>query len=134
MKSYKLTEKNFKLFEKRCKFFVDKFGLINWELHILKQSECNDEDEGTSRAWTTASTGDKLAMIVINDEWDVEYSDYWLSRIAFHECLELLFWTIFEKLKKDKRKDEIIHNIIRVFEMNVFPYFFKEIQLLNKKK
>lgn len=119
-----MNKKSFDLFKKRCDFFIEKFGLVDWEIHIEKEIDLKESQRVENcRAFTSCSIEDKLACIVVSDVWDVELNNYWLSKIAFHECLEILFWSITEKFKS-KNRAEIIHDIIRVLENTLFPFYY----------
>lgn len=126
VKITRLTKSNVLLFKKRVEEFSSYLGIIDWELHVFTTDEYTDyETDDAFRAMTTASLEDKLALMVLNMEWDVTPSDYWLSRIAFHECLELLFWPITIGLKQSFNHNRETHTIIRTLENTFFELYWK---------
>lgn len=133
----KLTKDKFNMFNRRFGMFSDMFGLVNWEIHIIRQKDFTTEnelnlDEITDwRALTTCSIDDKLAYVVVAEEWDVPFDNYWISKIAFHEALEVLLWPLFNNLPTESRSKNI-HDIIRTLENSFYDLMFEKI-IKNKK-
>ena len=129
---HRLDKKSFSMFCRRFGMFSDLFGLVNWETHIIRQSEfvknneLSADNDNSWRALTTCSIEDKLAYVVVAEEWDVPFDNYWVSKTAFHESLEILLWPMFLKLDESERASKI-HDVIRTLENTFFDLMYEKI-------
>ena len=82
----KTTEKHFKIFVDRCKYWVDKFHLDNWEVHYIHSDECG------YRAKSSTNLGGYVANIHLSSKWNGynSISEEDLDMVAKHEVIHVL--------------------------------------------
>jgi len=84
----KTTKKDFEVFKKECKKWIDIFELNNWEIMFIHSKRADN------RAWINPSTDPRLVKIALGAEWinlepdTISVND--IKRVAFHEICELL--------------------------------------------
>jgi hypothetical protein len=119
-KEYKTTKKDFELFEKECRKWIDFFGLLSFEL-----------------AFDHRINNENLAGV----EWDIVncWCDFYLcknwgrtkptkseiEKTAFHEVFHLLLaklksYIVSRSFNIDEVEAEF-HKIIRIMENKVYP-------------
>ena len=82
----KTTDKDFKLYCKTCTFWLEKFGLYDWDIDFCH----TDWDDGCASSCTyNAEAGH--AWLNLNVDWlEGPVNDEELKKTALHEVLELL--------------------------------------------
>lgn len=117
-----MTEKNdFKYFESRVKYWLNYFGLLNWDVSVF---EDDGDDEG-NLAYTTFNVDNRCAYIFLCNDWlIVEKNKFELDKTAFHEVVEVLLLRIRDLAgKRTFDYDEFdgeIHNVIRILTATIF--------------
>ncbi len=111
----------FKYYKDRVNYWVNYFGLYNWEVHV---HEDEDEFEGML-AYTCSNVDNKRADIYLVMDWNgTEMTRPELDSTAFHETLEVMLAEIRHIAeKRDIRFGEIdaaIHSIIRILTTKIF--------------
>ena len=116
----KTTKKDFKLFKKECRKWINFFGLKQWEVKYFHQ-KCGNRAE----FYTDISGG--LCSILLNTRFKNVYkiTKKDIRITAFHEVTEGLLFTnvrslLFESGYSRSKIDEVIHPIIRTLENVVF--------------
>lgn len=124
----------YSLFKKQVDNYISFFNLKNWETNINKTD--NDSVFGTCVAFPN----DRMAIIQLStvnlkkaliemkeDNHDNDYVRRELSKVAFHEVMELMLFKLRD-MANEKEKiihwDEVdseIHSIIRTMENVIFP-------------
>jgi len=81
----KLNKKHFEFFKKRCNFWLEYWGLKNWDVRY-KFAKTDKEE----CAVTQSQLIDRLAWITLDNDADWEdASTTYLDRVAFHEVDEI---------------------------------------------
>jgi len=82
----KTTAKHFKLYTKTCSYWLNRFGLLDWDIDFYHV----DEDDGCiSSCVFNAQAGH--AFLRLNKDWGaIDFTDRDIERTALHEVLELL--------------------------------------------
>jgi hypothetical protein len=118
-KTYKLTETHFKKFKKHFHYWIDFFGLKDWEL-AFSFDKAENADGDDARASVHYDGTSKIVIICLNKEFvGSEPTEYNLARCAYHEVLELLLGKLNFYMRNKCTEDEIeeeIHRVIRIFE------------------
>ena len=116
----KTTKKDFRLFKKECRKWIDYFGLKQWEV-LYFHEKCG----GRSGFYTNISGG--LCSIILNARFKNVYkiTKKDIRIIAFHEVVEGLLFAetrslLFESGYSRTKIDEVIHPIIRTLENTMF--------------
>lgn len=118
----KTTKKQFKLFQQKCKEWINILGLKDWEIHIEHASLPFE----TAESYCAFDVDGHNATIVLNVEFknSTTISDRDINRCAFHEMCHLLFakFSILacNRFIMKNQLDEEEHAIIRVLENMVF--------------
>jgi hypothetical protein len=85
----KTSKSNFKFFIKEVQYWVDYFGLKDWDIdfhHSILDG---------SLAVTSGNWQQKHASITLNTYWDEDYHNpEQFKRVAFHEACELLLMEV----------------------------------------
>ena len=115
----KLTSKDFEYFKDRCHFWIERFGMIDWQVHY----EMGDIEDNRGRC--LAHYKGRVATIALTDNLDCRRKELHenLDRTAFHEVMEL-FLSPLECCARSRIWDDDIydrenHAIIRTLE-NIF--------------
>lgn len=125
---HKLTNKHIKKFKEYLVTIGKDFGLQGWEVNVTITEKLNDNGYPDYRACTLGDGSARVAVIGISRYLDVEPTDYWLSRTAFHEIWELLFTDIEDSMKGPvKFKRTLVHTLIRTLENTLFDFYFEKV-------
>ena len=121
----KLNNKQFEYFKKRCEYWLEYWGLKNWDVRYKFEKTANEE-----AAVTSSSLVDHMAVITLDNvsEWDDVSNDY-LDKVAFHEVDEVRYARI-ESLAGARFLDpahfrEAVHELIVQEENVVFKKLIK---------
>jgi len=101
-------------------------GLMNWEIGVFPILK-----ENGARGDCRWSEPNRLATIRYCPEWIAEEGREFkeISKVAFHECMEVVMANISEYLdysiSRDLR-DQAVHDIIRLTENLMFKNLYKE--------
>lgn len=124
----KTTKKDFELFERHLKEWLDFHGLPDYRVDIRWEG-----DEGRASVFQAADLYDRIFVASLTKDWgDDEVTAYRINESAYHEALEILFWPIYSTLLKFISPEiarDMVHRIIRLFENRVFPVLIE-----NQKK
>jgi hypothetical protein len=109
------TKEDFEKFKKFTMYWVDFFGLRNWEV------EFDHKEDDTSMAYTTFNVLNRNVMIVLAMDWgERKVTDEELDKTAFHEVCEVLLLKIRyiadARYIMDEDIGSEIHDVIRVLE------------------
>ncbi len=131
--SNKTTKKDFKLFEKECLYWIDIFGLIDYEVAI----DHKDYLERVRSCCFIDVVG-RCSTIALSEDWeDNKITKKEIKRVAFYGALELLIVELFhysrERFVTRDQIEAASHRIIRVLEKLLFnPYY--EVKLEESKR
>ncbi len=132
--TYQTTEKHFKLFCNIASKWIEKFGLLDWEIKFEHSEENTDMDiniddntdisEGETLARTLNDVVNKWALFKLYVDWgDLKPTKEEIELVAIHEVYELLYaklrWFARTEAVDADIVDEAIHSVIRTLE-NVF--------------
>ncbi|MBC2712046.1 MAG: hypothetical protein HGJ94_14000 [Desulfosarcina sp.] len=115
-KEKKLTSAQIGIFKEECRYWIEKFGLVGWEIDITT-GQFND-----NAAVISFDTVNRWAVIKLSDHWPQEkITDQELRITAYHEVYELLLSKfrsiVSSNTSQDKQDvDEQIHIVIRTLE------------------
>ena len=121
----KTTKKDFKLFKKECKKWIEIFGLKDWEFCF--QHECV-EFEG-NQASCVSNVAGRLASITLFEDWGEcgGISKHTIRLAAFHEVCETLLAPLNacaqSRYISAVEIEESGHAIIRRLENSLFPKY-----------
>jgi len=122
-KKYKITIEHFEIFKKEIYKWIDIFGLKNWEISI-KHKKLPSED----RAETITRVVDRIASIVLNEQWLIEPTENNIKKTAFHEICEVLLaridFCMVDAVRRDEQH-EARHELIRILENILFPIYLE---------
>ena len=118
-KNVKLTNKDFEVFKKECKIWINKFGLYEWD--ILYSFEDVPESAGSTEVGYEGC----WAIITLSTEYpndDMLPKNPHIKKVALHECLELLLATfnilgksrIFDESEFNHERHRIINKLMRI--------------------
>ena len=80
----KTTRKHFEIFKKECEYWIDKFGLKDWDIAFEHKSG----DNLASARWDIHA---RWCIIKLATDWEhIKPTDYELKSTAYHEVVELL--------------------------------------------
>ena len=82
----KTTTKHFKLYRDTCSYWLNKFGLFDWDIDFY---HTDDKDGCASSCVFNSQAGH--AFLRLNKDWGIDFTDKDIKRTALHEVLELLF-------------------------------------------
>ena len=114
MKNYKTTNKDFQYFKSRCKYWIEYFGLKQWDVYYL-----HEEDKNNFASCASHYRG-KSVTIFLEIGWSIEPTKKALNLSAFHEVCEILLAPLFH-IAEDRTYDEAEHvsrhhEVIRTLE------------------
>jgi len=78
------TARHFELFKKEVQFWIDKWGLHEWEARFLHDSREND------LAALSFNVCGRVATFILATEWDVPVTNFQVKVCGKHEAIELL--------------------------------------------
>ena len=84
--SVRTTKKQFALFEKECRKWLDKLGLKGWCVEVLHA----DIESGSTVGQCAWHSTNRCATILFNRRLEDSPSAAAIKRFALHECLELM--------------------------------------------
>ena len=118
-------------FVAEVKYWVNKFGLTEWELRF----ELQEDNENEAFLIHDVETGD--ATFVLSNQWELKnFSEKAIRLAAFHEVQELILVPLREMAEdrnfNDKDYTKETHRIIRRFENSIFKSRWKK--LVSKRK
>ena len=132
---FETTDEHFKIFCEECKYWIKKLNLLNYEIFLTH--ELLNGDRGN----ISYTVEGKIATVALSTVWyNVEPTNIRLSKLAFHELMELLLGTICTLCeKKDVDESTLIgeiHSVIRILENTFFrsDYNNRQSELVNKEK
>jgi hypothetical protein len=104
-----------KYFKKCVKKFQRVLGLLNWDIHVIKQDK---EETRASAYWHSEN---RCATICWSKTWidQQRLKKTEIRKVAFHEALEVLCCDNTEALREhysEKVVEKIMHNILRTIE------------------
>ena len=113
-----MNKRDFKLFLDETQYWVNRFGLQDYEIRVA-----TTDDEGVRGTCTTyANNEDRIADICVSAQWEKpEHRD--LCRVAFHESCELLmreFFNVCAPVVAGPLVRTELHRLIRRLENSVF--------------
>lgn len=116
-------DKALEYFKERVTYWLDFFGLYNWEITVHAQDE--DEEEDDTLAYTTFTVDNRRADIFLSGNFgETEKSEYELDKTAFHEIVEILLLRVRHLAGKRTydytEMDGAIHDIIRILTAKIF--------------
>ena len=88
---HKLSKKHFDIFVKSCKYWVNYFGLSDWEWNYFFES-----DKDNDRASVHYQYDPQIAAVYLYNEWVSEPTPYQLKLSGFHEVVHVLLAPISE--------------------------------------
>ena len=95
MTKHKITKSHLRYFCKRFHFYSHNFGLKDWEVDIEVGSVLTD-----NRVTCQTSLEDRYCKLTIDPVWDIEPTEEYLNKAAFHENCELLLSAIDALMKE----------------------------------
>lgn len=118
----KLEDRHFDFFVECCKAWLDHFGLLGWEIHFAFMEA---EVDSPKAALSVEDFQNRIGVIYLYNEFDMVPEERYLSRVAFHEVMEVLLADI-HSLAIDRafcadEYDKEHHRVIRTLEQRVFP-------------
>lgn len=84
--SVRTTKKQFRLFEREARKWLDKLGLKAWFVDMAH----TDLEDGCTVACCSWKSTNRCATLLFNLKMDENPTDAVIRRFALHECLELL--------------------------------------------
>jgi hypothetical protein len=116
----KIKGEEFEFFKKEVGWWVEYFGLYEWDWRVFHSKE--EDDEGL--AWVKAEEISGIAAVYLAKGWGVDpITPKNLSRSAFHEVCEVLLaeldW-LSRKCVRDGKVDAATHRVIRRLENRIF--------------
>lgn len=117
----KTTKKDFRLFKKECRKWIEYFGLKQWDIHFF-HNEC---DTGWAEFYSDIEG--KNFTVTLSTKFP-NYKNITKRRIrliAFHEVVEGIMLTeirdmLFERGYNRRKIDKKIHTVVRILENTVF--------------
>ena len=132
---YPITPQLFKLFVKECRYWLAYFGLTAWEVIFVQEDE--HVEDTSARAWCSVEDlSDRQVVMGIARVWDIEPDLPNISKVAFHEVLELLTMRLFVLAATGvvMQIREENHALIRTLENSVFVSEFSRRISAEKRK
>jgi len=119
IKKTRPTKRDFFYAKRRLEYWMNYLGVKDWETDLTWGTE--EPDEGPCMMSVSVHSWEgRLAEFKIYTDWGLSVVTYKaLNRAALHECLELLFWPVYESLKPHYSTEfisGIMHQLIRTFE------------------
>jgi len=132
MKEFKTTEKHFKVFVRECKKWINKFGLLGWEINYV-----HEDLDPKARATCTADLDGRLVLLNLSVSLDLDPTDVAIKRVAFHEVMEVFLSQIvdiaYSRFVNEHEIEQETHNIIRTLEHVVFDASIKRKKKQNTR-
>lgn len=117
MAGYRLSKKQFAVFQSEAEYWVAKFGLFDWELTI----RMSDEYPDNRASCLCSDLQNRVAHLILTETWEYAPEDREIRLSAFHEVMELLLMNLRLYLTvipgvDDEFVDGEVHRVIRIFE------------------
>lgn len=115
--SYKVTKKEFSEFKKEAEYWINYFGILDWEFNFDHKVMPNE------RADCYYDIPGKVVTLGLSTTWDYIPKKNEIKKCAFHEVCELMlcqlqnFATAFYKTSI---VEEQAHYVIRTLENTIF--------------
>ena len=112
---WKTNESHFELFKTECVYWLNRYGLIGWEIHF-------DHDLAKEARATCVSYGPgRMCALTLGTEWHgLEPTPENIGKSAYHEVCELLLADLVEIATNRKFDPEDLeaktHAVIRTLE------------------
>ena len=118
MKTYPTTKKDFELFKKECRKWIDVFGMKGWQLYFYHEKI---EDVYAN---CQVNLNAKMLTITLSSLWYKKPTTYYIKLYAFHETCEGLLgrMNILSNYRHttDSEITEASHEVIRILEKVIF--------------
>ena len=114
----KTTKKDFEIFKKECKKWIDYFGLNIYRVEFFISKEANG-NRGMTKDYNQLMAVDIIFPEELHDETGIEK----IKSVAFHEVCEVMFMRIRKMAGKYfdwNLVDREIHTIIRMLENSIY--------------
>lgn len=131
---FTLTDKQFKLFVKEAKHWVNFYKLYDYSITYTLREDRN------LRGWcSSGNLSDRMIEIGIAEKWNEEITDWQICYVAFHEATEALTMRYYllanDRSATDNEFREENHTIIHRLQYAIFqPYFDERNKGVDKKK
>ena len=117
----KTSKKDYELFQKECRKWINIFGLLDWEPYFLHGFRENGD-----WAWCNYSPTSRGVTFALNKDWkEDKVTNEEIKITAFHEVAELLIGPLYAcaryRFLTEDRIEEAAHSIIRTLENVVYP-------------
>ena len=115
--SYKTTKKDFSEFKKECEYWIEYFGLLNWQVYFIH------ELRDGSRACMWIDIPGKVSTIQLSTIFNGTPQKNEVKKSGFHEVCELLLRELSALGEQKFAKDFVdgkTHDIIRRLENTIF--------------
>jgi hypothetical protein len=124
---YKLHDGHFEYFVRCCKFILSSLGFMDWNLSYRFMGDSGEN----ARAMTILyDRNNRVASIVLFDEWDIPPDEFTIARIAFHECMEMILGDLAiianDRSFSEDEYERASHRVIRTFENVLFPGLYHD--------
>lgn len=128
---HKTSKIHFDIFKKECNYWIEKFGLKEWNVDF----QHDDNIEG-SLASCSVNLPARKAIIFLEPLWgDDNPTPQELKRVAFHEVMELFLSPVWylaeERFVTANQLEENRHGVIRTMENCVWKDDVKKRLLLK---
>jgi len=112
----KTTKKDFELFKREVRRWVDKFGLYDWEIVFT-----HTEDDGARAGYDRNDEGRSIVFNLSAEYDSLTYSTENIKVSAFHEVTEGLLLAPLDNMIDRRRygygeRNEALHQIVRTLE------------------
>jgi len=117
----KTTKKNFELFIKECKKWIQLLGVTSWRIVI----EHKDREDHRDLSWCCIESSTMSCSVMLSVNWyDNKISNNAIKRCAFHEICHVMLSPIDDMLTErgygQDEVDKVLHGLIYVFENCLF--------------
>ena len=92
-----VTDAEFERFSDACRYWIEYYGLIDWNVSIFKRSLTDDEPE-VSQTMANVSANDDSREVIISftDEyWSYALTPKGIEETAYHEVCEILMMELW---------------------------------------
>lgn len=124
----KTTPEHFSIFKKECRYWIDKFGLKDWDITFRQMSIESDDLDSVTGAECVADFRNRVAALILQADWGnvVKVTNQIVKAMAFHEVCHVLLWSLMQlALQRSVTVEEIkteTHAIIRRLEGAVLKF------------
>jgi hypothetical protein len=112
---FETDKSHFEIFQKEASYWLNKYGLIGWEIHFA-----HEENEDARASCTTWGSG-RICALTLATKWEgIIPTPKAIAFVAYHEVCELLLADLVETATDRKFDPENVvaktHAIIRTLE------------------